>query len=76
MSNDKSSNEITISKEDHAKFLNAIAKNERSAEIAKRARIKRQAKINLLIKKAIENKLVVSDSEIDVEIKRLNSLSK
>jgi len=76
MSNDKLSNEITISKEDHVKFLNAIAKNERSAEIAKRARIKRQAKINLLLKKAIENKLVVSDEEIDVEIKRLNSFSK
>ena len=69
-------NEIKISKEDHVKFLKAISDNKRMKEIAKRARIKRQAKINLLLQKANEAKLVVSDSEVEKEIKRLNALSK
>jgi len=73
MSKSDSVNEIKISKEDHIKFLKAVSDNERMSKIAKRARIKRQAKINLLLKKANQAQLVVSDSEIDREIKRLNS---
>ena len=63
--------EIKISKKEYDTFLTAVAKNKRNKEIATRARIKRQAKINLLLQKAAEAKLTVSDSEVDKEIKRL-----
>jgi hypothetical protein len=73
MSKDNSSNEIKITKEQHIQFLKAVSDNKRQSEIAKRARIKRQAKINLLLQKAIKSGITVTDSEVSEEIKRLNS---